>query len=73
MLCQLIEYNVFIANNANLDQRELPEACLWSGSTMFVKYKCDVISKKVPYCGRNNVFLDQPFPHFCDSIFYKKW
>ena len=30
------------------------------------------ISEKVPYCGRNSVFLDQSFPHFCDSIFYQK-
>ena len=31
---------------------------------------CDVISEKGPYCGRNNVFLDQLFLHFCDSIFH---
>ena len=32
---------------------------------------CDVISEKVPYCGRNSVFLDQLFLHFCDSFFIK--
>ena len=32
---------------------------------------CDVISEKGPYCGRNSVFLDQLFLHFCDSIFYQ--
>ena len=30
--------------------------------------KCDVISEKGPYCGRNSVFQDQLFLHFCDSI-----
>ena len=32
---------------------------------------CDVISEKGPYCGRNGVFLDQPFLHFCDSFLIK--
>ena len=32
---------------------------------------CDVISEKGPYCGRNTVFLDQLFLHFCDIIFYQ--
>ena len=32
---------------------------------------CDVISEKGPYCGRNSVFLDRLFLHFCDSIFIK--
>ena len=32
---------------------------------------CDVISEKGPYCGKNSVFLDQLFLHFCDSIFYQ--
>ena len=32
---------------------------------------CDVISEKGPYCGRNSVFLDQLFLHFCDIFFYQ--
>ena len=32
---------------------------------------CDVISENGPYCGRNSVFLDQLFLHFCESIFYQ--
>ena len=35
-----------------------------------LKVKCDVISEKGPYCGRNSFFLDQLFLHFCDSLFY---
>ena len=35
------------------------------------KLICDVISEKGPYCGRNSVFLDQLFLHFCDIIFIK--
>ena len=34
--------------------------------------KCDVISEKEPYCGRNSVFIDQLFLHFCDNIFVSK-
>ena len=36
------------------------------------KLTCDVFSEIVPYSGANSVFLDQMFPHFCDSIcFYQ--
>ena len=38
---------------------------------MIHTYKCDVISEKGPYCGRNSVYLDQLFLHFCDIIFYQ--
>ena len=27
---------------------------------------CEVISKKVPYCGTNSAILDQLYSHFCD-------
>ena len=39
----------------------------------FINHICDVISEKGPYCGRNRVFLDQLFLHFCDSIFYQNF
>ena len=38
---------------------------------LMLRYNCDVISEKGPYCGTNSIILDQLFLHFCDSIFYK--
>ena len=42
---------------------------------IWIQYRlinCDVISEKGPYCGRNSVFLNQLFLHFCNSIFLSK-
>ena len=59
--------NVIQGTDINVELRTFKLATLSQDKTVI----CDVISEKGPYCGRNSVFLEQLFLHFCDGIFYQ--